>query len=68
MTAEFSRRRMLALSAALTGSGLLAGPRSSTTTDSELRVAISFAISRPAQPPPTITTSTGFRRVIEWEV
>src|SRR5215831_5747123 len=39
-------------------------PRSSTTTDSEVRVAISFAIVKPAHPPPAITTSTGFSRVI----
>src|SRR5215471_2252225 len=39
-------------------------PRSSTTTESEVRVAISFAIVKPAHPPPAITTSTGFSRVI----
>src|SRR5215472_13253501 len=39
-------------------------PRSSTTTESDVRVAISFAIVKPAHPPPTITTSTGFSRVI----
>src|SRR5215831_2072531 len=39
-------------------------PRSSTTTESDVRVAISFAIVKPAHPPPAITTSTGFSRVI----
>src|SRR5215469_16528742 len=39
-------------------------PRSSTTTESDVRVAISFAIARPDHPPPAITTSTGFSRAI----
>src|SRR5215510_12641397 len=39
-------------------------PRSSTTTESDVRFAISFAIVKPAHPPPAITTSTGFSRVI----
>src|SRR6478672_11284721 len=38
-------------------------PRSSTRTESGVRVVSSRAIVRPVQPPPTIATSTGLRRV-----
>src|SRR6185503_17614707 len=38
-------------------------PRSSTRTESGVRVVSSRAIVRPVQPPPTIATSTGFKRV-----
>jgi len=35
-------------------------PRSRTTTEREVREAISFAMVRPTHPPPAITTFTGF--------
>src|SRR6476469_8367719 len=38
-------------------------PRSSTRTESGVRVVSSRAIVRPVHPPPTIATSTGLRRV-----
>ena len=41
---------------------LRSGPRSSTTTEREVRLVISLAIARPTQPPPAITISARLRR------
>src|SRR5262249_35829101 len=44
--------------------GSCIAPRSSTTTERDVRAVSSFAIVRPVQPPPMITTSTGLSVVV----